>query len=1169
MSGKAPPKGPRALYGPSQQQQRIPTGPRSLGGSRRRREETETRAAISIAIPAPPTKVLQRPDVFHAESPPPPPPDYDPPPPEPTPPPPPNEEPTPPPPPPPPTPPTPPSWPPPLSAYPPSVRTYKVLYDPQLDFVPPPRPEKDSAGIVPAAPSALAAQNHAALALLADPKKDVKYYRALTEHCRRHHPKRIKGKTRALLRIDGDVLPATESAPPEPPPVPRDPRRDRTPKLALARPFREVLHETAYEYDAHSPTPPPLSVVLAALPPLASPAVLRSHYRTYGHLSAFEWQTNRANGAPLGVLHLRFASWEDAARCVRAEDGRRPVFGVAFQGAPDPQGQPDDEERVRAVLDPDGRILKAVVRQLEARRKRERGVPPTQTPRTEGKGTPPQPQQLHPTLPPKPVTAAAASPGTPTNVHPNIAQALQQQQGAPPIPTRAQPMRERAFRTRDRARVDSYVPASTTPPPYYRGVRDTWRPRAGRRFSSSGERDASRSRSRGRGRGRSWRGGWSRSRSRERSWSRSRSREGKRERREEREERHKCVVEMLARNGKEHVRFGLLGGVREEDVGVFFDGFKVDLILKDHLGWYVTFTTPDQALRASRVLSNSSTKKLAYQSVPLTVHPAPARSPSGPRDTKKWDAHALVEAAKAEIEEELKAVLRMDVKEVLGSGEMMRGRVGRGMVEAIGREKLKLSGGGEGMGMGSAGGVGLKGLSFRKARPKVEVEVPVEVKEQEVDGERPRKKRKEVVKRVSRKVVDEEVESEEEVRDDRKRSVEREQEREQEHDVMPVRKKQKVQVEIEVETTTTKTKKGAAKKKTTTTTTTTTTTKKTLKKTLETVQDVVFTTTEEDYDVPSIAQVHITPSSSRSQSPTTRPRLVTPPLDPYNAGLCQDDEDVYFLKLALSGYQFPAAADDDDADADEPKLHTPETPAFRKHITGSARTEGYYKITHAEKAAYVAQYQARAAAASVEAASAAEEPQQQPITSSRSNRANARRRAQGLEEINQVQRAVALSKGESAASELTFKFNQLQTRKKHLRFGRSPIHDWGLYAMEKISRGEMVIEYVGEVIRAQVAEKREKAYERQGIGSSYLFRIDEEIVVDATKKGNLGRLINHSCDPNCTAKIITISGEKKIVIYAKQDIELGDEITYDYHFPFEQDKIPCLCGSAKCRGYLN
>jgi len=52
----------------------------------------------------------------------------------------------------------------------------------------------------------------------------------------------------------------------------------------------------------------------------------------------------------------------------------------------------------------------------------------------------------------------------------------------------------------------------------------------------------------------------------------------------------------------------------------------------------------------------------------------------------------------------------------------------------------------------------------------------------------------------------------------------------------------------------------------------------------------------------------------------------------------------------------------------------------------------------------------------------------------------------------------------------------------------------------------------------------------------FFFFLSEELVCR--------RLINHSCDPNCTAKIITIGGEKKIVIYAKQDIELGDEITY-------------------------
>ena len=94
--------------------------------------------------------------------------------------------------------------------------------------------------------------------------------------------------------------------------------------------------------------------------------------------------------------------------------------------------------------------------------------------------------------------------------------------------------------------------------------------------------------------------------------------------------------------------------------------------------------------------------------------------------------------------------------------------------------------------------------------------------------------------------------------------------------------------------------------------------------------------------------------------------------------------------------------------------------------------------------------------------------------------------------------------GRYRAAELSIKIDQLQKRKKHLRFAQSPIHDWGLYAMERIARGEMVIEYVGEVIRAQVADKREKVYERQGIGSSYLFRIDEGLVMDATKKGNLG-----------------------------------------------------------------
>lgn len=162
-----------------------------------------------------------------------------------------------------------------------------------------------------------------------------------------------------------------------------------------------------------------------------------------------------------------------------------------------------------------------------------------------------------------------------------------------------------------------------------------------------------------------------------------------------------------------------------------------------------------------------------------------------------------------------------------------------------------------------------------------------------------------------------------------------------------------------------------------------------------------------------------------------------------------------------------------------------------------------------------------------------------------------------------------------------------------MTFGKSSIHDWGLFSLEDIAPDEMVIEYVGDNVRSVLSDVREKRYEKQGIGSSYLFRIDLDNVVDATKCGNLARFINHSCDvsrenhsgridedsieitvlfkfqPNCYAKVITVDGESKIVIYSKQPIAVGEEITYDYKFPIEDEKIACLCGASNCRKYLN
>lgn len=85
----------------------------------------------------------------------------------------------------------------------------------------------------------------------------------------------------------------------------------------------------------------------------------------------------------------------------------------------------------------------------------------------------------------------------------------------------------------------------------------------------------------------------------------------------------------------------------------------------------------------------------------------------------------------------------------------------------------------------------------------------------------------------------------------------------------------------------------------------------------------------------------------------------------------------------------------------------------------------------------------------------------------------------------------------------------MQARTKVLKFGRSPVHAWGLFAQDLIPPEEVLIEYVGEVIPSTLEDIREKAYQRQGLDSSYLFRIDREYVIDATKKvGSLPDLLS-------------------------------------------------------------
>lgn len=616
-------------------------------------------------------------------------------------------------------------------------------------------------------------------------------------------------------------------------------------------------------------------------------------------------------------------------------------------------------------------------------------------------------------------------------------------------------------------------------------------------------------------------------------------------------ETERAVNAELEKNKFEHLYISLPSGasrsIQAPDVVKFLEGFTVEKVLNDYKGWYATFDGPEMARKAARVVG-STRRTVGNHSVVVAVcqppgAPKAAASTASPvkdkediKDARKYvnaplTKEELVDMAQMMIVKELGKMVQKDVMERVVGKEVRRlaveekARRARGGVRVNGIVKVD-----DGVEKRDGEKKGLKGLSFKRKKPVVvpeivkivppveeKVEVAASVKKRKADVEEedeedvvarkpPKKKVKKDSPKKTRKIIEDELESEEDqlsmpapepvVSNKRAASVELDDDA-----LEPVKKKAKVtKVGKAVKQPAAAKKKGGRPKKVTVV--------------IEQVEQVL--PEQLLFEEPAVASVHVTPELESSLSPVISP--LTPssppphllaeaislaassysPVDPRKLGICEDDEDAYFASLYLT--QEPATSPSDQSS--ETLLDT----AMRKHLTGSARTEGFYKISHAEKQAYVDQYAHRAIAADPNSTKGVKSAAPSAVNSSRANRSNARHIGKGLEEMNQLlqqKRTGSASHGSNNA-DLSIKFNQLQTRKKHLRFARSPIHDWGLYAMEKISRGEMVIEYVGEVVRAAVADKREKAYERQGIGSSYLFRIDDDLVVDATKKGNLG-----------------------------------------------------------------
>ena len=151
---------------------------------------------------------------------------------------------------------------------------------------------------------------------------------------------------------------------------------------------------------------------------------------------------------------------------------------------------------------------------------------------------------------------------------------------------------------------------------------------------------------------------------------------------------------------------------------------------------------------------------------------------------------------------------------------------------------------------------------------------------------------------------------------------------------------------------------------------------------------------------------------------------------------------------------------------------------------------------------------------------------------------------------------------------LTTKSTKLKKLHRHIAVRNSPIHGRGVFALRRIPKGARIIEYKGTLITDKEADRRFGRLQENS-AHTMLFSVDGGMVIDATRRGNSARWINHSCAPNCD----TYEKDKRMYIRAIRDIRPGEELSYDYCIETNEritkevkSRWPCWCGAKKCRG---
>jgi SET domain-containing protein len=128
---------------------------------------------------------------------------------------------------------------------------------------------------------------------------------------------------------------------------------------------------------------------------------------------------------------------------------------------------------------------------------------------------------------------------------------------------------------------------------------------------------------------------------------------------------------------------------------------------------------------------------------------------------------------------------------------------------------------------------------------------------------------------------------------------------------------------------------------------------------------------------------------------------------------------------------------------------------------------------------------------------------------------------------------------------------------------------YGLRANTPLVAHQFIFEYIGEVIDERIFRRRMVNYDDEGIKHFYFMSLTKDAFVDATKKGNLGRFCNHSCNPNCYVDKWIVGNKLRMGIFAERNIEPGEELVFNYNVDrYGADPQPCYCDEPNCTGFI-